>query len=64
MPRVYEPVQRNHDGMRYHGHRFPIKGGITIADVIAMQISETNDLLGTMTFVPAWRDTYEKPGTP
>jgi hypothetical protein len=48
---VYEPVKRNHDGLRHHRHRFPIKDGISIADVLAIQMSETNELLASMRFV-------------
>ena len=29
-----EPVQRNKDGLQWIVHRFPIKGGISIRDVL------------------------------
>lgn len=32
--KVYEPQQRNKDGMRWIAHRFPIKGGISMRDVM------------------------------
>lgn len=29
-PKTYEPIARKHgNGLRHHGHRFPIKGGIS-----------------------------------
>jgi hypothetical protein len=40
-----EPQQRNKDGMRWISHRFEIKGGISLRDVMAM--SSRNVLLTT-----------------
>lgn len=36
----YEPVKRNHgNGPEYIGHRFPIKGGISLWEVMVRQIA-------------------------
>jgi len=35
----YEPILRNKDGWDYHGHRFPIKGGISLKDVWAKKMA-------------------------
>jgi len=40
----FEPEMRNHDGMRHHGHRFPIKGGISGFEVMARNIEKNNPL--------------------
>lgn len=40
--KCYEPTPRNHDGIRYHGHRFPIKGGITLRDVMIREMCKPN----------------------
>jgi hypothetical protein len=41
---IYEPVERNHDGMRFHRHRFPIKGGISRIEVTERQMSKPGAL--------------------
>jgi len=41
----FEPEMRNKDGVRYVGHRFPIKGGISAWDVIAKNVLKNNALL-------------------
>lgn len=41
----FEPEMRNKDGMRYVGHRFPIKGGISAVDVMMRNISANNAFL-------------------
>lgn len=40
----FEPVERNHDGTKYHGHRFPIKGGISLHEVMVKQMFKPNPL--------------------
>lgn len=47
-PRCYEPAKRNKDGWRYVKHRFPIKGGITFAGVLARHVMENNALLARL----------------
>lgn len=41
----YEPVKRNKDGWRYVGHRFPIKGGISLRDVMIAESMRHNAFL-------------------
>jgi hypothetical protein len=41
----YEPTQRLHDFYGYHGHRFPIKGGITATEVMRRQLCDESPLL-------------------
>ena len=41
----YEPMQRNKDGLRWIKHRFPIKGGISIIDVMKAEAQKPNPLL-------------------
>jgi hypothetical protein len=41
----FEPRQRNKDGMRWIGHRFPIKGGISMRDVWMREMCRPNPLL-------------------
>lgn len=36
----FEPVKRNKDGLQYIGHRFPIKGGISQAEVLQRGLIE------------------------
>jgi len=45
--RCYEPVPRKFagQGVQYVRHRFPIKGGISPAEVMARQCSKNNVLL-------------------
>jgi hypothetical protein len=43
--KYYEPVQRNKDGKRWIRHRFPIKGGISLRDIMVRQVTATNTLL-------------------
>ena len=32
--KCYEPIKRNKDGLRYVGHRFPIRNGISLREVM------------------------------
>lgn len=41
----FEPRQRNKDGMRWIGHRFPIKSGISMRDVWIKELCRPNPLL-------------------
>lgn len=43
--KVYEPQQRNKDGMRWIKHRFPIKGGISFREVMAHNFTADNKLI-------------------
>ena len=38
----FEPRPRNKDGVHYVGHRFPIKGGISLRDVMVRQFCAPN----------------------
>jgi len=40
-----EPVKRNKDGLQWIIHRFPIKGGISIRDMMIREASRPNLLL-------------------
>lgn len=40
-----EPEQRNKDGMRWISHRFPIKGGISLREVMIKNFSANNNFL-------------------
>ena len=42
--KVYEPVKRNKDGMRWIIHRFPIKGGISFREAMIREVMEPNKL--------------------
>ncbi|PXX41096.1 hypothetical protein NA66_1001706 [Burkholderia pyrrocinia] len=42
--KVYEPAQRNKDGMRWIRHRFPIRGGISALDIMLLNMSQNNAL--------------------
>jgi len=42
--KVYEPVQRNKDGMRWIRHRFPVTGGISALDIMLLNMSQNNAL--------------------
>lgn len=46
--RRYEPTKRLHDWYGHHSHRFPIKGGITFAEVMAKEMYATNPLLKSL----------------
>ena len=43
--KIVEPNMRNKDGMRWIVHRFPIKGGISLRDVVVIEASRPNPLL-------------------
>lgn len=43
--KCFEPVQRNKDGKRWIRHRFPIKGGISLRDIMIKQVMKTNRLM-------------------
>lgn len=43
-----EPQQRNKDGMQWIVHRFPIKGGISIRDVLRVENARRNDRVLTI----------------
>ncbi len=45
----YEPEKRLHDWYGYHGHRFPIKGGISALGVMKMNISKPSALWTRLT---------------
>ena len=52
--RRYEPVKRNHgNGPEYIGHRFPIKGGISLRDVMWKQAGEYN-------LLKAWEKVFKR----
>lgn len=34
----HEPVKRNHDGWRYHAHRFQIKNGISCMEAMRREL--------------------------
>jgi hypothetical protein len=36
---VYEPVKRNKDGVRWISHRFPIRGGISMREVMLRDLA-------------------------
>ena len=38
-----EPIQRNKDGLQWIVHRFPIKGGISIIEVLTMEEARHHD---------------------
>ena len=42
--KVYEPVQRNKNGVRWIRHRFPGKGGISALDIMLLNMSQNNAL--------------------
>ena len=46
--RCVEPVKRNKDGIRWIVHRFPIKGGITIRDMMLKEAMRPNPLLAKL----------------
>jgi hypothetical protein len=46
---VYEPAKRNKDGLRWIRHRFPIKGGITLAEVMRRDMMEAGSLFTRLT---------------
>lgn len=41
----YEPIRRNKDGWRYHGHRFPIKGGISRVEAMGREWADVPNLI-------------------
>ena len=43
--KVYEPVKRNKDGMRWIMHRFQIKGGISFREAMMKDMFEPNKLI-------------------
>ena len=43
--KCYEPVMRNHDGWKYHGHRFEIKDGISLREVWMLYVNRPNPLM-------------------
>jgi len=43
--KVYEPAPRNKDGVRWIAHRFPIRGGISLRDVMLIEAARPNRLL-------------------
>jgi hypothetical protein len=42
--KVYEPVQRNKDGLRWIRHRFPIKNGISYREVMKEEVTKHNHM--------------------
>lgn len=44
-----EPLPRNKDGMRWITHRFPIKGGISLHEVVVRSCFRHNALLTRLT---------------
>jgi hypothetical protein len=43
--KCYEPVQRNKDGLKWICHRFPIRDGISLAEVILRDFCRPNPLV-------------------
>ena len=42
--KVVEPVKRNKDGLKWIFHRFEIKGGISLRDVVIEDLRKPNPL--------------------
>ena len=48
-----EPVQRNKDGLQWIVHRFPIKGGISIMEVLTWEEARHKDHVLTLLLASA-----------
>ena len=48
-----EPVQRNKDGLQWIVHRFPIKGGISIMEVLTWEEATHKDRVLTLLLASA-----------